>query len=182
MLNVLPKTRKLTQRRAYIAKELRILTGISIVATSLSVIMVFMSSWLLQRWLEGVTASQTTEIISAEDRSTLKELVADVVFSVNQAQPLLANEHHALADVQSLLQPTPNGIQLQSFDLQYASNTVIISGEAATRSDLIDYQQTITDLPGISNVKAPLNDLNQKESIPFTISATYETPSTETTQ
>lgn len=182
MLNVLPESRKLLHRHAYIAKELRILTGIAIVATSLSVILVFVSSWVLQRWLDSVTASQTTEIISTEDRASLKQLVANVTTAVNQAQPLLANEHLALNDVQALLAPTPSNIQLQSFDLNYTNHVLTLNGTAATRDDLISYQQLVTSLPGITNLKAPLNDLNQKTDIAFTFTATYETPTPETTQ
>lgn len=180
MLNVLPPTRRITLRRAYIAKELRILAGISIVATSLSVIMVFVSSWVLQRWLDSVASTATTDIISTEDRVALKTLVSDLVVSVNQAQPLIANEHQTLTDIKALLDPTPATVQLQNFELNYTDHTVTISGTAATRDDLISYQQTMTAVSGMTNLKLPLSDLNQKTDIPFTITATYETPRTET--
>lgn len=182
MLNILPPIRKITLRRAFIAKDLRLLTGIAIMATSLAVIMVFVSDWILQRWLDDAGVSAKTDIISAEERTELKELVSNLVLEVNQIQPLISKHHQPLTDLAAILQPTPTSIQLHSFSLSYSNHELALAGTAATRDDLVVYQQVVNAIPGMRNVKLPLNDLSQKEAITFNLTATYETPSPETTQ
>ncbi len=176
MLNILPPDRKITLRRAYLAKQLRLLVGIGIVATGIAVIMVFVSDWVLQRWLDNASVSAKTDLISTEDRAELKDLVNQITTTVNQAQPLLKSTHSPLNDLKLLLESTPETIKLHTFTLTYDDQLLRITGTADTRDDLVDYQQQLTTLPGVTNVVLPLSDLNQKESIPFTITATYATP------
>lgn len=177
MLNILPPTRKITLRRAYISKQLQLLVGIAIVATSLAVVMVFVSDWVLQRWLNNAAVAAKTDLITTEDRIELKELVNELTISVNQAQPLLVTAQQPMADLKTLLEPTPEAISLHTFTLTYDDKVLRITGTADSRDDLVSYQQLLSTLPGITNVKLPLSDLSQKESIPFTITALYETPS-----
>lgn len=177
MLNILPPDRKITLRRAYVSKQLQLLVGVGIVATSLAVAMVFASDWMLQRWLNNAAVAAKTDLITPEDRIELKSLVSQLTVSVNQAQPLLLTTQQPLTDIKTLLEPTPESISLHTFTLTYVDQLLRITGTAQSRDDLVSYQQLLTTLPGISNVKLPLSDLSQRESITFTITATYETPS-----
>lgn len=177
MLNILPLNRKITLRRAFLNQQLQLLVGICIVATSLAVVMVFASDWLLQRWLNSATVAANTDFISADERTELKELISGITMAVNQAQPLLAKQNAALTDTKAILEPTPETIQLHAVALSYTENLLRITGTAETREDLVNYQQILSTIPGITNLKSPLSDLNQREAIPFTMTATYEAPS-----
>ena len=69
MLNLLPPIRKQALRRRTISQQLRFLTGVAVVATSFSVIMLFTTDWLLQRWLQDITVATKSDIISSAERS-----------------------------------------------------------------------------------------------------------------
>lgn len=176
MLNLLPKTRKQQLRRRYIAQQLRFLTGVAVIASSIAVVMLFVSDWLLQNWLEDITVTTTADIISVEERTELKSIVDDLVELSAQAQPLLATPTYPLHDLTNLLQPTPEDIQLHSLDVDYVEHSVQLNGTAANRAAIVTYQQTLSAIPGIRTVRIPLDDLTLKTDIPFTVQATYETP------
>lgn len=180
MLNLLPQSRKVSQRRAYIAKQLQFLTGVTVVATSCAVVMLLTSDWLLQRWLGNFATSSNTDLISTEERSELKTIVDEVALLTTAAQPILVQQPQILPDLINLLQPTPTGIQLHSLSLDYVEEKLELAGSAATRDDLVAYQQVLTAITGVHQVSLPLSDLTQKDNVPFSIHATYEPIDLET--
>ncbi|MBI4407826.1 MAG: hypothetical protein HY565_05015 [Candidatus Kerfeldbacteria bacterium] len=180
MLNLLPQTRKVAQRRAFVAKQLQFLTGVTVVATSCAVVMLLASDWVLQRWLSDLATTSSTDLISAEEQAELKTIVDEIVLLTTAAQPILTQQPQILPDLVNLLQPTPAGIQLHSLSLDYVEEKLELSGSAATRDDLVDYQQILTAIAGVHKVNLPLSDLTQKDTVPFRINATYEPQNLET--
>ena len=76
MLNILPVNRKQALRRRYLVQQLRFLIGVAVVATSLAVLMLFVSDGLLQRWLRDITVETKSDIITTEERQELQLLVS----------------------------------------------------------------------------------------------------------
>ena len=180
MLNLLPQTRKVAQRRAFVAKQLQFLTGVMVVATSCAVVILLASDWLLQRWLSDLSTNSNTDLISAEEQFELKTIVDEVTFLTTAAQPILVQQPLILPDLANLLTTTPDGIQLHSLSLDYLEGKLELAGSAATRDDLVAYQQVLTAITGVHKVNLPLSDLTQKNTIPFSIHATYEPTDLET--
>lgn len=180
MLNLLPHSRKVAQRRTFIAKKLQFLTGVTVVATSCAVVMLLTSDWLLQRWLGDLVTTSNTDLISAEERSELKTIVDELVLLTTAAQPTLVQQPRILPDLVNLLQPTPDGIQLHSLSLDYVEEKLTLAGSAVTRDDLVAYQQILTAITGVHKVNLPLSDLTKKDTVPFSIHATYEPTDLET--
>ena len=77
---------------------------------------------------------------------------------------------------------TPDDIQLHEYNLDYITHELVLTGTADTREALVAYQQIVHDIPGVTEVYLPLNDITSKEHIAFTIQATYETAPVETTE
>lgn len=180
MLNLLPQNRKIAQRRAFVAKQLQFLTGVAVVATSCAIVMLLTSDWLLQRWLNDLSTSTNPDFISTEERAELKTIVDEVVALTTAAQPVLSNQPRLLPDITSLIQPTSEGIVLHTLSLDYTDHQLALVGSADTRDHLVAYQQILSAIPGVRGVNLPLSDLTQKDTIPFSINATYETPILET--
>lgn len=180
MLNLLPSSRKQALRHRYIMQQVRFLIGVAVVATSISVLMLFASDGLLQRWLRDITVETKSDIISTEERKNLQALVSEVVKLVNQAQPVAENQVLPLQDVVTLLGPTPDNIRLHEYSLDYVKHDLLVTGTADTREALVSYQQVVSDIPGVQTVHLPLNDITSKENISFTLQATYETAPVDT--
>lgn len=63
----------------------------------------------------------------------------------------------------------PDDIKLIGLDLDRRSNSITISGTAATRSALLNFQEVIGKVTWIKGVTAPNSQLFQKENINFEI-------------
>ncbi len=182
MLNLLPTIRKQALRRRTISQQLRFLTGVAVVATSFSVIMLFTTDWLLQRWLQDITVATKSDIISSAERSELQQLVSTISKQVGQTQPLLGEVPHPLVDIVAIVGPTPTDIQLHDYILNYTTHDLELSGTAENRDALVAYQQVINTIPGVRGAYLPLQDITSKEQVPFVIQATYESAPVDKTE
>ena len=63
----------------------------------------------------------------------------------------------------------PPDIKLIGLDFNRANNSIILSGSAATRSALLNFQKVIKDISWIKGITAPTSQLFQKENINFEI-------------
>lgn len=174
MLNILPLARKNFLRKAYVAKQSRFLAGLAIVVTGLSVGLVLASDWTLQRWLVSTTSSTQSNFISPEERDELKQLITEATLLASQAQPLLKQSTSPVVDIMTIIQSTPDGIQLDTLAVNYLDSTVRLAGTADQRETIIQYQEQLEDLASLNRVNVPLSELSQKANIYFSITATYE--------
>src|SRR3990167_5911998 len=146
MLNILPTNRKQALRRHSIMQQIRFLVSIAVVATSISVVMLFASDWLLQRWLKDITVETKSDIISTDERSALQLIVSDIVKLVNQAEPIITQQPQPLYDVTIILGPTPTDIKLHEYQIDYTEHELSLTGTADTRDALVAYQQIVRDI------------------------------------
>jgi hypothetical protein len=156
-----------------------IYVNLALLATSLCVGLIYASDWILQLWFETNSVTIKTDSISATDQTELKDLVTDLNQLIGKVDPLLKKPVHSTADLVSIIQATPTDIKLHSLRLDYTTKALEISGTATSRDTAVAYQQALSGIAGVSNVKLPFGDLNQKEAITFSINAKYETPPTK---
>ena len=63
----------------------------------------------------------------------------------------------------------PPNIKLIGLDINRVNNTISLSGTAATRAALLNFQKVIRDIGWINGITAPNSQLFQKENINFEI-------------
>lgn len=66
------------------------------------------------------------------------------------------------------------GIHLQRAEFNSSENKIVIVGLAATRDDLLAFQDALHNCPLIKNVNLPLNTLLKKQNVNFNLSADLE--------
>lgn len=69
----------------------------------------------------------------------------------------------------------PAGVRLESLQLM-SPNLVVVSGTAATRADLLAFQQKLSAAPFLSKVDSPLSNILQRQNVRFEIETTYALP------
>ncbi len=72
----------------------------------------------------------------------------------------------------TLVAQTPADVELTGLRVQESTKLLTISGEAATRDALLEYQQALESVDWIASAVIPLSQLTEKDAFPFSIQAT----------
>lgn len=180
MLNVLPLEYKtnLKQRLLYI----RIRNfGIFFVIISISLSLLLLTTeWMLIRWQETTPVNDALALISAGEQQELGDLVTNLQETSTAVQKINAQFHNPLSDVATVLAETPQTIHLHSFQIDYTTGVIRLTGTADDRESIIAYQQQLSKHPAFSKLIFPLGNLEIKENIPFSVEAQYSYDEVET--
>ena len=71
----------------------------------------------------------------------------------------------------------PDGITVDKYQIDMELGTITLSGEAETRSDLIEFEQNLENIERFVNVSIPLSTLEIESNINYQISFIYLTKS-----
>ena len=70
----------------------------------------------------------------------------------------------------SLSTSVPQGVQLNSLEIDYLNKTIRFSGISDTRQNFLDFQELLKKNEMITDLEAPVSDLTKKENIVFNLS------------
>lgn len=65
----------------------------------------------------------------------------------------------------------PNGVVLNTVNINYGAKTMSISGEALTRDNLLEFGENVKKIGWIQSSDMPLSQLTKKDNILFSLSA-----------
>ncbi|MFZ6036001.1 MAG: PilN domain-containing protein [Patescibacteria group bacterium] len=105
------------------------------------------------------------------------------VASLEEATKELNLQLNAARDIQSTYIPwatvlhtialqIPDGITLTSIQLTDSNKTYRLTGVSSDRQLLLNFEETMKQIPYFSTVNLPVSNLTQREDIPFEISGT----------
>lgn len=66
-----------------------------------------------------------------------------------------------------VVERAPTGIDISLFDLSVSGESLKITGQAAVRDDVLDFESALIDSPYISELEAPISNLLRKTEVPF---------------
>jgi len=115
---------------------------------------------------------------SAEGQA--QEKINQLNQAVNTQAKLIANQPQWTPLIEKLLAVTPGGIILNELIGDSEEMTLEISGQAQTRQQLIDFQDTLEGMDFTESLDAPLSNIIEKESVPFDMTVTLKKDSLHT--
>ena len=131
------------------------------------------AEWVLQDYFNDLSASLTTSNkIQAEKNLQIKH-VNRVVRDINALQQIYTQWTPRLS---RLLAAIPPSVILNDLTLNSTSGSYTLSGIAATRDDLLAFQNALEALDFIDRVPIPLSQLTAKENVPFSLVVTGKFP------
>jgi len=158
------KKRNLTVLTRYLfAKEMLELT----IFTLSLLAMMYIFAWFI------IAAAMTDAVTSSllvnreapplnRDIQNINHLTKNIIISAEGFSPLTPKILEIAASL-------PPDIKLIGLDINRIKNTISLSGTAATRSALLNFQKVIKDIGWIKGITAPTSQLFQKENINFEI-------------
>ncbi len=97
-----------------------------------------------------------------KDIQKLNRLTKNIIISAEDFMPFTPK----ILEIAAALPPN---IKLIGLDINRVNNTISLSGTAATRAALLNFQKVIRDIGWINGITAPNSQLFQKENINFEI-------------
>lgn len=165
-LNLLPPEKKknfVTLARFLFIKEM---LELLIFTVALLAIMYLFAWWTVTQAMSDAVASSLLVSRSApppnEDIRNLNNQTKSVIAAGQEYYPITPK-------VMEIINTLPPDIKLSGFSINRESNTVIISGTAATRDAMLEYQKVVGTIEWIKGVTIPKSQLLQKENINFEI-------------
>jgi len=134
---------------------------------SLTAMALLASENLLQKYFTSI--AQSTLVVSNKYASAAKEIenVNKLTKKVNDIQ---SKYHEVIPIVLSLSTSVPQGVQLNSLEIDYLNKTIRFSGISDTRQNFLDFQELLKKNEMITDLEAPVSDLTKKENIVFNLS------------
>ncbi len=78
--------------------------------------------------------------------------------------------------IAALAKALPTGVTLQNLDVDRTTKLLVIKGNAATRSDLLQFQKTLAASSEFQNPSSPVSNLLARENIDFDMTVELKTP------
>jgi Tfp pilus assembly protein PilN len=140
-----------------------ILIGISVAAIAL-----LLSEQLLQRYFTNI--AQNTVAIGNKYSESTKEIttINNLTKRVSEVQK---KYHEITPIILSLTNTIPEGIVLNSLNIDYENRIIKFSGIADTRDNFLNFQNKLNENNNLSDIESPVSDLTKKENISFNINA-----------
>jgi Tfp pilus assembly protein PilN len=167
-LNLLP-----TAKKNRLESTINFLLIKNIVELFLMVIAV-MTAILVWGWVflekDFADLTQTATLINREyysynqDAKNINGLIKNVNLASKKFSPVIPR----LTEISNTL---PSDIKLSSLQIDLQAQTITLTGNALSRSSLLNYQEVLNNIPWITNVVTPPSQLFQKENVKFEFSA-----------
>lgn len=182
-LNLLPRERRLLLRRALALGALTSFVR-SLVWSLLSVTLLglFAGGGLaLGAWWDGQADSAAYAQHIADYRAAQRTAVQgnQLVAAVDQ----LGRERLVWSRVlQHLLPVLPPGVTVDALQLDTVKRTVVVAGAAATRAEVVLFEDRLRQLPWVATLEAPRGNLLVRENARFTFTLSVDPSRLETPQ
>lgn len=151
-----------------------------IIGVSLFFIVAYFAAYLFMMTLLKNTAAQVISLSSlhAPDQLTEKEQAVNDINVANEVGASFIGKTPIWSNViQEVLSVTTQGIVISAFSAPSLTDRLSLTGIAMNRNELNDYKKALQDSSLFSEIDLPLNNLEQKGEIPFTISFRLKNPS-----
>lgn len=143
----------------------------AILTASMLAMMYLFAWWVLAQAMSDVVSSSLLVNREAppinKDIQELNRQTKNINLSSQDFYPL----SHLIFELSNVL---PSDIKLVGVEFDRQKNSVTISGTAATRDALLNFQKVVSDLKWIVAVTAPTSQLFQKENITFEIKGSLQ--------
>ena len=143
----------------------------AILTAAMLAIMYLFAWWVLVQAMSDVVSSSL--LVNREappinrDIQELNKQTKNINLSGQDFYPI----SHLIYELSGAL---PNDIKLVGVEFDRQKNSVSISGTAATRDALLNFQKVVSELKWIVGVTAPTSQLFQKENINFEIKGSLQ--------
>jgi hypothetical protein len=178
LTNLLPTESKRAFRRSYF---LRLTTIVLLFLALLGLInaLLLLPTYLYARDevnSESVQLNRLTKSLATSEEQEAQTELSNLQSEATYLEQLSATPT-ASAVIQALLAVPHQGISLNGFIFTTSAvasspNTMQISGVAGTREELLNYDQSLSALPFVTNANLPISDYASDSDIPFTITLT----------
>ena len=95
---------------------------------------------------------------------------------ISTSKEIISNTPNWSILINDLINRTINGISISSLSVTSITDKIYMVGVAINRDTLNQYKKSLQESSYLINVELPINNLGQKENIPFTISFNLKDP------
>ena len=169
-LNLLPPT-----QRAEIKKE-RIF---SVIESSLCIFLIILIFIALVLFFARKTLENNLKELSSQDIKTtseisiLNEKIQEINETLEVADEIQKKTKNTSPFILEFSKTIPQGVLINSFQINTKDNSVNIKGWAKTRSDLLKFKENLEKSDKFDQVQIPLSNLLEKENIEFDFSCFF---------
>lgn len=103
-----------------------------------------------------------------------QEKINNLNRAVNTQSSLIEKQIQWTPLLEKLLAVTPTGVNFLNLTGDSEEMTLTINGQAQTRQQLINFQDSLENLDITKELDAPLSNIIERESVPFEINITLE--------
>lgn len=139
-----------------------------LIALSFEAICLMLSIVLLQIYFSGISSN----IVNVNNKYTTqsKDIIA-INKTVQKIDRIQQQYHPVTPTIIAVTDLLPNGIILNTLNIDYEKKTISFSGLADTRQNFLDFQKTLNESEMFLHAESPVSDLTKKENIAFNINA-----------
>jgi hypothetical protein len=170
-LNILPASQKI-ENRFYVMRTVIFRLGLLCGALIISGAIFLLPSYFLASFQRDEILAQ----VSYEEANPLRQHATDIdkslTSSLNEIRTLrnaLLTNRFISVMFSTLLSNTPSGIHISHVEFDADTLAFNFSGQAARRSDILDFQKYLKSIPYISDVVSPLSNITKESNIDFTL-------------
>lgn len=177
-VNLLPKERKQRLKRQILARGgftiLLLFTLVSILVS----LMLFVASSVLATALrvQQQKTQQTVDNTLQQQGELPQKKIRQINDLITRVTGIQKSHSAVVPLLQTVFAIIPDGITVSTLDLDPQKLTVSVSGIASTRQALLSLEESFSSSQVMKNVVNPVSNLLQRDTIPFTISATIVQP------
>lgn len=165
-LNLIPQERKIILKNTRLYAACKEAVTLLFLFAAIISIMLWVSRFYLEQDLADLVVANAANIQSNEAANSRIIAINQKISSVDG---IASNFISSRRVVEGLSRLIPENIALTSINFYRQQSAVEITGTAKTRNDLLQFKNTLSSAPGISNVDLPMTDLIDKENNQFTI-------------
>lgn len=163
---LLPTKRKYLKRMVYV-QFVKSLLETLLITVSITGIILLGGRTVLEEHFNDLAENIT--LISNQHADT-NALIRDINANVKQAQKIQKTYVHWTPLIETVLNAIPETTSLESIDMDINAQSFTISGQSQNRQELLRLEEQLEALDIVKSANVPINQLTQKENIPFTIS------------
>ncbi len=149
------------------------IAALNIFSTLLIISIVFIFSYLMlennNNSLQNQIKSESTILEGGIIKST-EDAIKTLNNQLNKSTKIQANYIKWTTPLQSFSSIVPDGIIINSLQFNTTQKTILITGVASLRSDLLLFESNLEQYDLVKDISSPLSNLTKKEDINFSIS------------
>lgn len=152
-----------------------------VIGVSLFFFVAYLATYLFMFSLSKNTTEQLTTLSAGAvppELAQKEQQVNDINALTETGAGFLAQMPIWSSVLTELVARTPNGITISTFTAPSFTGSMSLAGTAINRSALNSYKKILQDSPLFDGVDIPLNNIEKKDSIPFTASFRLKNPAT----